>query len=200
MKNTKQEILTYLHDNLSELAQEVCNDIYKDYWITEALLAGGIPYREYGFLIPRKVNQGKTFMQIAGNAWGDSGHGASLWQIDDRSFPDFIKKHPLTDVKAYMIKAVEVLIDKEKYLLSKGWTRSKLGDELFERAVIAAYNCGQGNVHKALSKGLDPDRYTFGGDYSKDVTQARFLYYEMFEPQQAKAENGIDRYVGEAKP
>lgn len=180
MKNTREAILRYLHDNLSEMGKEVCNVKYKDHWVTEALIVGGIPSREYGFLIPRKVNAGKTFMQIASNAWGDGGHGASLWQIDDRSFPEFIRKHPLSDVKAYMIKAVEVLKEKERYLVSKGWNREKLGDELFERAVIAAYNCGQGNVHKALSRGLDPDRYTFGGDYSRDVTKSRYLYYDLF--------------------
>ncbi len=179
MKNTRANILKWIYDNLGNIHNEVAEIIFKDYWVSQGLLAG-IVCREYGFLIPRKVTAGKTFEQIVSNAWGDGGHGASIYQIDDRSFPDFIKAHPLSDVKAYCIKAVEVLQDKERYLVSKGWTREKLGNETFERAVIAAYNCGQGNVSKALTRGLDVDRYTFGGDYSKDVTVSRNLYWDMF--------------------
>jgi soluble lytic murein transglycosylase-like protein len=37
------------------------------------------------------------------------------------------------------------------------------------RAAVAAYNCGQGNVNKAISDGYDVDHYTTGGDYSTDV-------------------------------
>ena len=179
MKNTRRNILQWVHDNLGDIHREVAEVIYKDYWVSMGLLAG-IVCREYGFLIPRKVAAGKTFMQIVSNAWGDGGHGASIYQIDDRSFPDFINKTPLSDVKAYCIKAVQVLQEKERYLVNKGWTREKLGDETFERAVIAAYNCGQGNVSKALTRGLDVDRYTFSGDYSKDVQVSRYLYWDLF--------------------
>jgi len=179
MKNTRANILNWIHDNLGDIHREVAEVIYRAYWVSMGTLAG-IVCREYGFLIPRKVTAGRTFEQIVSNAWGDGGHGASIYQIDDRSFPDFIQAHPLSDVKAYCIKAVEVLKEKEKYLVGKGFTRGILGNEKFERAVIAAYNCGQGNVSKALTRSLDVDRYTFGGDYSKDVTISRNLYWDMF--------------------
>ena len=37
------------------------------------------------------------------------------------------------------------------------------------RSGIASYNCGAGNVRRALLAGLDVDHYTTGGDYSADV-------------------------------
>ena len=37
------------------------------------------------------------------------------------------------------------------------------------RAAVAAYNCGQGNVARAIKDGFDVDHYTTGGDYSADV-------------------------------
>jgi hypothetical protein len=37
------------------------------------------------------------------------------------------------------------------------------------RAAVAAYNCGQGNVTKAIDDGFDVDIYTTGHDYSRDV-------------------------------
>jgi hypothetical protein len=195
--NTRKSILTWIHDNLGATHKEVAEVLYADYWVSEGLL-GGIVCREYGFLIPKKVNQGKTFEQIIANAWGDGGHGASIYQIDDRSFPDFIKAHPLSDVRAYCIKAVEVLKEKERYLVSKGYTREKLGDETFERAVISAYNCGQGNVSKALARGLDVDRYTYGGDYSKDVQISRYLYWDLFIAPNL-ADKPTDTQLSEAK-
>lgn len=36
-------------------------------------------------------------------------------------------------------------------------------------AAAAAYNCGPGNVNKAIAAGKDVDAYTTGHDYSKDV-------------------------------
>ncbi len=179
MKNARRNILAWIHENLGDIHREVAEVIYKNYWVSMGLLAG-IVCREYGFLIPRKVTAGQSPAYIFAHATGDGGHGRSIYQIDDRSFPVFVQETPLSDVKAYCIKAVEVLKEKERYLLSQGWTREKLGDETFERAVIAAYNCGQGNVNKALNRGLDVDRYTFGGDYSKDVQISRFLYWDLF--------------------
>ena len=39
---------------------------------------------------------------------------------------------------------------------------------------VAAYNCGAGNVSKAVAAGQDPDARTTGRDYSRDV-RARAL-------------------------
>jgi soluble lytic murein transglycosylase-like protein len=37
------------------------------------------------------------------------------------------------------------------------------------RAAVAAYNCGQSNVNRAIEDGFDVDHYTTGHDYSRDV-------------------------------
>jgi Transglycosylase SLT domain len=39
------------------------------------------------------------------------------------------------------------------------------------RAAVAAYNCGQGGVAKAIADGYGVDQYTAGRDYSTDVLQ-----------------------------
>lgn len=44
-----------------------------------------------------------------------------------------------------------------------------LGGMSLLRAAVASYNCGAGNVIKAIQKGLGFDYYTHGRDYSKDV-------------------------------
>jgi hypothetical protein len=192
MKHTTEEILAYIHDNLGEVHRAVIQGtIYSEE------LMGGIVCREYGFLIPGKVNQGMTFMEMAKQARGDGGHGRHFWQIDDRSYPEFVNSTPQSDVVAYAKKAVECLEEKRKYLESKGWTENVLGDEDFLRAIVASYNCGQGNVNKALKAGADVDRYTFGGDYSKSVMEFAGVYRKLFTPSQAAAESGIDVEVKE---
>ena len=42
--------------------------------------------------------------------------------------------------------------------------------------VIAAYNCGPGNVIKALRAGNNPDRFTSGGNYSEDVMNRAMFF------------------------
>ena len=57
-----------------------------------------------------------------------------------------------------------------------------------ERAAIAAYNCGEGNVLKALAQmKADPlacgpdfiDHYTAGRDYSREVLRYAVMYREL---------------------
>ena len=186
MLNTTKNILSWIHDNLGDIHREVT----KDFIYTEAWLAG-IVCREVGFLIPRKVSAGQSFEYISGHMTGDSGHGRSFYQIDDRSYPQFVNDTPLSDVTAYAKKCVECLEEKRKYLVSRGWTENKLGDELFARAISAAYNCGQGNVHKALYAGLDVDHHTFTQDYSKCVMEYRYLYYDMFKPEDTTEKDDV---------
>ena len=50
------------------------------------------------------------------------------------------------------------------------------------RAALAAYNCGPGNVLKAIRNGLDVDFYTAHHDYSKDVlNRAGFFQLNEWE-------------------
>jgi hypothetical protein len=47
------------------------------------------------------------------------------------------------------------------------------------RAGVAAYNCGRGNVHKALGNKMDVDTYSTGNNYSADVMQRMSLVYVL---------------------
>lgn len=222
MKATNKEILIYLHDHCGADMADIANNLYPDFWVTEATL-GGIACREYGFLIPRKVNAGQSFEYIVAHATGDGGHGKSLWQIDDRSYPGFVNSHPLSDIRAYIIKAVECLIEKDKAIRNAGFTPENMGEVNFQTAVICAYNSGQGNVIKSLRAGKDPNSRTFGGDYGKCVMEYRYIYADMYAPKTdagtlivpegyetanselevaecAKAEGGYTAHVAEDKP
>ncbi len=55
---------------------------------------------------------------------------------------------------------------------------------LVERAAIAAYNCGEGNVRKAIEAGIDVDAPTAGHDYSRAVLAFAEAYRGLaaFEP------------------
>lgn len=47
--------------------------------------------------------------------------------------------------------------------------RTGLAGDALLRAAVAAYNCGAGNVLKALERGRDVDHFTSGRDYARDV-------------------------------
>lgn len=185
MKTTK-EVLIWLHDNISPIYQKVTDGtIY-----TEAMLAGR-DCREVGFIIPKYVNRGYNFILVAENMVGDSGHGNSFPQIDDRTYPGFITDTSLDDVEAYQRKSVECLEEKRKYLESKGYTKEKLGEDLYFQAIFASYNCGQGNVLRALANNQNIDIHTFGGDYSKKVMEYRYIYWDVFFSDQSLPVEGV---------
>jgi hypothetical protein len=100
---------------------------------------------------------------------GDNGHGHGEMQIDDRSHGRFCasgKWRTLADSLDYVHRAV--IVPAFNYL----GERFDLFDENYERlfwATVAAYNCGPGNVFRALQTGQDPDVRTTGRDYSQDV-------------------------------
>jgi hypothetical protein len=99
---------------------------------------------------------------------GDNGFGHGPMQIDKRSFPEWCAlwaKGTLT-LEDGIKKGCEVLWQKQaaiKRLIPD------LRDALALRAAIAAYNCGEGNVRKAVRNQRDLDAYTTGKNYSLDV-------------------------------
>lgn len=182
IKNDK-DLMMWIRDNLGSIIRHSLTD--SPY--TESHLAG-ICARETGFLIVRYNNRGKSFEEITGLMRGDYSrrpgesskryHGYSYWQIDINSYPQFIKAGDWLDPVKSCVMAASVLKEKHGYLFRKGWS-TKLCPDMFLRAVTAAYNCGQGNVHKALSRGLNVDYYTFNHDYSKEVFRFKKIYEEL---------------------
>lgn len=92
-------------------------------------------------------------------------HGHGLMQIDDRSFADYCAGPNWKEPAGNIDFGCRILAAKRAYL-----TRHlELSDGEAERAAIAAYNCGEGNVRKALEAGADVDLYSANHDYSRGV-------------------------------
>jgi len=187
---TETDILRWIHDNLGSEIRKLTDDKYKDTLYTESLIAGLIT-RETGFLILRYANKGMNVNEIASRMKGDYGrrpgessaryHGFGFVQIDIHSYPDFINSTSLENYPAYLEKAIMVLEEKRKSIEHAGFTEASLGNEEFIRAILAAYNSGQGNVIRSLKRGRDVDATTHQGDYSKEVMKLRYKYWEMYK-------------------
>lgn len=181
--NTDQKMMQWIKDNLgTTIKNAIASSEYTEDWLA------GICARETGFLFTRYANQALPFDKICNLMKGDYGkrptdaakqyHGFGFWQIDIASFPSFINSGKWTDPGATAQMAVTILIGKAKFLKQKGW-KAKLQGTMWERAVTAAYNCGEGNVNKALAANLDIDSYTFAKDYSKEVFRYRGIYQNL---------------------
>lgn len=96
---------------------------------------------------------------------GDGGHGHGLMQIDDRFFKDFCAGEHWKDPAGNIGFGAALLSSKRASLMN--WLI--LSKDAAERPAIAAYNCGEGNVRKAIDAGADVDLYTTGHDYSRAV-------------------------------
>ncbi|HEV8506580.1 MAG TPA: peptidoglycan-binding protein [Chitinophagaceae bacterium] len=178
--NNDQKMMKWIKENLGGVIVQAVNG--SDY--TEDWLAG-MCARETGFLFSRFANQGMSFAQICPLMKGDFGkrandaekifHGFGFWQIDIASFPSFVSSDKWKDPLETATMAISVLDGKKNFLRQKGWDQ-RLSPLLWQRAITAAYNCGEGNVNKALSKNLDVDNFTFSKDYSKEVFRYRNVY------------------------
>ena len=85
-------------------------------------------------------------------------HGFGVWQRDSDAFgvgPAYLK-----NVRRQAIDAADLLA--ANFRTFDRWD-----------AAVAAYNCGPGNVQKALASGSSVDRFTANGDYSADVLATR---------------------------
>lgn len=105
---------------------------------------------------------------------GDAGHGHGEIQIDDRSHGAFCDSGQWQDLAAsleYVRK--NVILPSYNYLADRFGFFGEDYTRLFW-GTVAAYNCGAGNVSKAVAAGQAPDVRTTGRDYSSDV-RARAL-------------------------
>jgi len=106
---------------------------------------------------------------------GDRGHGRGLMQADDRFWKGLLNldakggEEDAWKSPAFNIAFGCWLLKTNLDALAKKFP--DLDERRRTRAALAAYNCGLGRVYQALCAGVDPDRYTAGHDYSKDVMQ-----------------------------
>jgi Putative peptidoglycan binding domain/Transglycosylase SLT domain len=92
------------------------------------------------------------------------GFGRGLMQVDFDAH-EFARTGNWKDAESNIEYGCKVLSQSYSYLKKN----TNLKDKKLLQAAIAGYNCGPGNVLKAVNAGLDVDYYTFGRDYSKDV-------------------------------
>lgn len=91
----------------------------------------------------------------------DGGFGRGLMQIDFDAHV-FARTGPWQDPAENIRYGCKVLADNRSFFQR----RTSLGGRALLRAYLAAYNCGAGNVMRALGAGLDVDYFTAHRDYS----------------------------------
>lgn len=109
---------------------------------------------------------------------GDGGHGRGVMQVDDRWHKEFCTGDDWRDPERNITKGAEILQGKRRYLAARVGPLGLKNDLDLERASIAAYNCGEGNVRKALATEppLDVDYYTAHHNYSREVLRFADAY------------------------
>lgn len=96
-------------------------------------------------------------MMLDENWLGDHGNGIGIMQIDRRYHPVYANTYSPSNHYANIRKAAEVLKTDLK----------NFGGNKYQ--ALAAYNAGPNDVRLAIRQGLDPDLFTTGQDYAKDV-------------------------------
>ena len=101
-----------------------------------------------------------NLQNIRGDFRGGIYHGFGIMQVDIGTDPEFSKggwKDPAKSIR----RGGEILASKREELKKMG---------LFSEVnMYCAYNCGSGNVKKAIAQGKDPNSRTTGKDYGNDV-------------------------------
>lgn len=175
--------LKWINDNLGKTIEAACKDTVYDV----AMLAG-LTCRETGELIGVRIKSGVSFSIFCQTMQGDytkrkhddklKYHGFGFTQIDIDAFPKFVEGGGWKDPAKLYPFSIGILEWNRHYLMNHFTDLSH--DELL-RAVIASYNCGAGNVAKALNQKEDVDHFTTGRNYSTDVFRLRELFKTKIE-------------------
>lgn len=97
-----------------------------------------------------------TYPGLQNNGWyGSDGISKGISQINTKE-NRFALITDGNDVRAFVAVGASMLQD--EYKRFGNW-----------KDALSAYNTGAGNVSAAIKKGIDPDQYTTGKDYAKDV-------------------------------
>jgi len=182
---TEKQTLKLLYKELSPyIIPEIKGTLYT---ISDII---ALACREGGSKVVKLLGKGLDIDVILGNFLGDSGHGHSIYQIDDRSYLPWIKTGAWMHLGESTKKCIEVLEEKRRFLEHKGYNARNMGYADFKMAVFCAYNCGQGNVYKALRSNQDPNNRTAHKNYGREVMRLSRLIEEI---SQAQAIGGEDK-------
>lgn len=146
----------------------------RQYELSPALV-GGIGSRESGWGLALKpagpAGTGDFIKRRAPTAYRSGplppdggGFGRGLMQIDFDAH-EFARSGNWQDPAANIAYGCQVLAQNRTYLARK----LQLSGQPLLQAALAAYNCGAGNVVKAVQNQLDIDYYTAGRNYGRDT-------------------------------
>lgn len=105
----------------------------------------------------RETQMGTNNYYLQNNFTGKDGHGKGIMQIDDR-YHNFAKITAPNNDRKMIDYGAQFLAD----------LKQQFGNI---KDALSAYNAGPSAVRQAYMRGVDPDIYTTGGDYAKDVLQ-----------------------------
>ena len=113
------------------------------------------------------------------NVIGDNGYGHGLAQIDSGSFLEWTRRWRASGMPAEegLRKGAEVFANKRAFLRGKF---PNLTNDQLTAATLSSYNAGEGTVAWALRRGVSPDSYTTGKNYSLDVLNRATVFAEQF--------------------
>jgi len=118
------------------------------------LLVYGIGHTESGWGIYLDSNQ-----------TGDNGHGHGIFQIDDRTWGDWINSNNWQDPYTNGIQGMAILTQNGQGIYQA------VDPTVALATTIASYNTGPANAENGAAAG-NPDQHTTGGDYSQRVIAA----------------------------
>jgi soluble lytic murein transglycosylase-like protein len=102
------------------------------------------------------------------NIVGNEKHGYGIMQINDHDHWKWLQTHDMgMDPESNIEYAAQVLYNFLVYFKND------------YRKAVAAYKVGTRNVEIAANKGLDPDLYTPGKDYGKDILARTEIFREL---------------------
>jgi len=169
---------TTYHRNSAWLLKTLRASISYMEYIREGAIRASVPVAVVWAIGCRESRWGEALTPSGPAGTGDYGHGRGLMQIDDRWHKAFTESEKWKDPAENIAYGCDVLRDNVRMFRTGYPTDTGL------RMAIAAYNCGPGNVRRAIRLGRDIDYFTAHRDYSADVLSRA----GWFELQQLEAE------------
>jgi hypothetical protein len=196
--NTRQHLTTKAKHTKKTKHQQPVDQLQIEYERAKKL--GWLPYfreaaTKYDFPVEilmaigsRETELNPYYLKHPGDYRDGTYHGYGLMQMDIGSYPDWIKEGHWKNARDCILKGAEVLASKRKGIQNGQGKKHKVGKQEFTgakiagadllRVAIAAYNSGDWAYYN-YSTGHDPDRFTTGKNYSKDVLRRAVRFGQL---------------------
>jgi hypothetical protein len=172
---------TYRRDDADMLAQLAAAAPFR------AMVGAAAAERQFPAALIAGIGSRESAWGLALKPKGPAGTG----DFAKRSFPTALRRGPLPPSGGYGRGLMQIDFDAHEFARTGAWQdpaqnirygcqvladnrsffqrRTTLTDKALLRATLAAYNCGAGNVMRALNAGLDVDYFTAHRDYSAET-------------------------------